>query len=399
MSSRDFGPDDLEPPILEVVLEPGDLLFMPRGFVHSARTVGAAPGGGGAGSGSTSGGAGASKKRGGGVGGGGGGGDGASLHLTISAGQRHAWADLLENMLPHAQHVAAETHTALRRSLPHDALAVLGVAHDDDGDDDGEADDADDDDGVDGDDGDGARRGRDGLAWRRRRRAELRAALRTRLMRVVEAALDSFDDAADQFAKTFVAGRLPPLLSVREERRTGAAGAAAPAIAPDTRLRMVRGGGAIARLVIEDGAAVVYHCLENARASGAAAPPAPLAFELDDAPAIEALLRAHPQPVRVADLPHPPHEDVEDKVAVATALFQEGFLYALDADEEPDDSDEEDEGGEEEDEGGDEGDDEPDDDDEADGGADDDNDDDDDDDDSDEGGGGGGFIRHPSKMR
>jgi len=39
-----------------------------------------------------------------------------------------------------------------------------------------------------------------------------------------------------------------------------------------------------------------------------------LQFELDDAPAIEALLSAYPQPVTVSDLPHPPSEDLEDKV-------------------------------------------------------------------------------------
>lgn len=40
----------------------------------------------------------------------------------------------------------------------------------------------------------------------------------------------------------------------------------------------------------------------------------PLQFELDDAPAIEVLLAAYPEPVRVYDLPHPPTEDLEDKV-------------------------------------------------------------------------------------
>lgn len=44
-------------------------------------------------------------------------------------------------------------------------------------------------------------------------------------------------------------------------------------------------------------------------------PNSPLQFELDDAPAIEALLSAYPEPVKVADLPHPPTEDLDDKVS------------------------------------------------------------------------------------
>lgn len=36
----------------------------------------------------------------------------------------------------------------------------------------------------------------------------------------------------------------------------------------------------------------------------------PLEFELDDGPAIEALLLAFPEPIAVADLPHPSEEMV-----------------------------------------------------------------------------------------
>ena len=46
----------------------------------------------------------------------------------------------------------------------------------------------------------------------------------------------------------------------------------------------------------------------------------PLQFELDDAPAIEVLLSAYPEPVRVYDLPHPPTEDLEDKVQCAMVV-------------------------------------------------------------------------------
>lgn len=48
-------------------------------------------------------------------------------------------------------------------------------------------------------------------------------------------------------------------------------------------------------------------------------------FELDDGPTIEGLLRAYPEGVTVSDLEHP-GEELEDKVAIADALFREGFL-------------------------------------------------------------------------
>ena len=51
-----------------------------------------------------------------------------SLHVTISASQHHSWADLLHVALPQALDLAAERHLSLRRNLPHDMLAHLGVA-------------------------------------------------------------------------------------------------------------------------------------------------------------------------------------------------------------------------------------------------------------------------------
>lgn len=63
------------------------------------------------------------------------------------------------------------------------------------------------------------------------------------------------------------------------------------------------------------------------------APLNPMEFDLDDGPAIEALLDAYPSPVVVMDLPHP-SEELEDKVSVAQALFKEGFLLRVEESEE-----------------------------------------------------------------
>jgi hypothetical protein len=52
-------------------------------------------------------------------------------------------------------------------------------------------------------------------------------------------------------------------------------------------------------------------------------------FELDDGPAIEALLAAYPEAVTVSDLEHP-SEELDDKLGVAQALYKEGFLLIAD---------------------------------------------------------------------
>lgn len=55
----------------------------------------------------------------------------------------------------------------------------------------------------------------------------------------------------------------------------------------------------------------------------------PLVFELDDGPAIEELISAHPNGVVVNELSHS-SEELEDKLALAQALFKEGFLLIMD---------------------------------------------------------------------
>jgi len=64
-SSRDFVDAEIGGSLLDVVLEPGDLLYLPRGTIHQAESL---P-------------------------------DGSSLHLTVSADHQRSWADLLEASL------------------------------------------------------------------------------------------------------------------------------------------------------------------------------------------------------------------------------------------------------------------------------------------------------------
>ncbi|CAN0196904.1 unnamed protein product [Pylaiella littoralis] len=274
LSSPNLTDEQVGEPVLEVVLEPGDLLYFPRGWAHQAETVG----------------------------------DEASLHITVSAMQGNCWADLVEGLVPQAVASAIQANQGMRSGLPRDYLEYMGVVHSDEED---------------------------------RRRDLFKAKMRKKLGLIVEEALELLDAAADQMGKRFISDRLPPVLEESEEA-SSVVEKGEGMITPLTKLRLVRRG--CARLLLEDGVAVVYHCMDNSRVHHGNAM-SPLQFELDDAPALEVLLSAYPRPITVSDLPHPPAEDLEDKVGIAAALFKEGFLLIVDDDEDDDESGDSDGGG------------------------------------------------------
>lgn len=101
VSSEDFTTQELEgvQPVLDIVLEEGDLLYMPRGWIHQACTI---------------------KDD-----------NEHSLHLTVSAMQQWAWIDLLDVIVPEALENAAmdETSSTLREGLPRGFLEYMGVMY------------------------------------------------------------------------------------------------------------------------------------------------------------------------------------------------------------------------------------------------------------------------------
>jgi len=271
---------------MDIVLSPGDLLYMPRGWIHQACTL--------------EGGVSKSKD------------DGHSLHLTVSAMQQWAWVDLLEVLLPEALNAAAnsEASTALREGLPRNFLDYMGAIHDeskesevlkmarkDDPSDAGQATDV------------------------KAAQEAFRVEAKNRIMRVAKEAIEMLDAACDQMGKQFITSCQPPALTATEKRTTSLAQTNAVKILPDMMVRLLRPG--IARLVLEDGMAVVYHCMDNSRVYHEK-PVSPMEFETDDAPAIEQLLKTlEPHWICVADLYH---DTIEDKVGVVQALYDEGIL-------------------------------------------------------------------------
>ena len=92
-SSPNFSRDELPgAPILEATLRAGDVLVLPRGTIHEARSV---P-------------------------------DAHSLHITFSAGYHSAVADFLQHALPAAVEKAARSHVEMRRSVPMDLFDFAG---------------------------------------------------------------------------------------------------------------------------------------------------------------------------------------------------------------------------------------------------------------------------------
>lgn len=97
-SSSDYGSGEAGELMLETTLQPGHLLYLPRGTAHSAATASAT----------------------------------ASLHVTISVCHRRTWADLLALALPAALEAAAAETVDLRRSLPIGSTRTMGLAHEGD---------------------------------------------------------------------------------------------------------------------------------------------------------------------------------------------------------------------------------------------------------------------------
>jgi len=269
-----------------------------------------------------------------------------SLHLTVSIMQNWSWVDLLELVMPEAMEAAAKstTSTSLREGLPRNFLSYMGAIHDLEDDDDDALPEGlkqlaklQNESSAKGDDGNNNNaedsNNEDAEEKRRSRHVRLmqtkfRAEAKKKVMRICKEAMGMLDAACDQIAKRFLSDRLPPHLSNNELSLTSDNRAEnGGKIWPNTMIRLIRPN--IARLVLEDGKAVLYHCGDNSRVFHGN-PLSPMEFELDDAPAIEMILKTtDPHWICVNDLIH---GDIEDKMEIAQVLFNEGILTMLQTD-------------------------------------------------------------------
>jgi len=95
--SRDYTQDLLQEsigePMMEVLMEPGDLLYFPRGTIHQAKTVGS----------------------------------GHSTHISISTYQQNTWGDFMNHAVTQAIENALEDDVTIRSGLPINYLSMLGT--------------------------------------------------------------------------------------------------------------------------------------------------------------------------------------------------------------------------------------------------------------------------------
>ena len=97
-SSRNYHPREIKgEPVIYEILEPGDMIYMPRGWIHQGEAL---PGE-------------------------------HSLHVTISTYQKNTWGDLLEKVVPAALKQAISSDIDYRRGLPTDYKLFMGLQHSD----------------------------------------------------------------------------------------------------------------------------------------------------------------------------------------------------------------------------------------------------------------------------
>lgn len=96
-SSGNLNADEIGEPIFEKILEPGDLLYFPRGTIHQAHTV---PGH-------------------------------HSLHITLSVYQKMSFGDLMEQLVPLTLQNAINSDIEFRRGLPVNIWNCMGFVHSD----------------------------------------------------------------------------------------------------------------------------------------------------------------------------------------------------------------------------------------------------------------------------
>ncbi|XP_059176913.1 ribosomal oxygenase 1-like [Physella acuta] len=93
-SSKNFSQSEIGEPILDTVLEAGDLLYFPRGTIHQGDAT-----------------------------------DEHSLHITVSCYQLNTWGDLLQKLLPAAIEMALQESVEFREGLPRNYLSYMGIVN------------------------------------------------------------------------------------------------------------------------------------------------------------------------------------------------------------------------------------------------------------------------------
>ncbi|XP_015787900.1 ribosomal oxygenase 1 [Tetranychus urticae] len=263
-SSKNFKRDELKaPPILTVELEPGDMLYFPRGFIHEAQAV-----------------------------------EGEhSLHITLSAAQKNTYGDLLEIMLPVALQTAMEEDKTFRESLPTNYLQYMGVVHQDD-----------------------LNSNRDvfvskvkNLMTKLISHINVDSAVDQMSKRMLRESLPPVLTAQEKRSSIHGSGEFWDADSATVEGGIE--------LAPETSIRLLRYG--IVRLVMEEDAIRLYHNMENSYDPNQEIESQYVEIDSNLAPAIDYLVKNYPNYVEISSLPL---EKLDEKLEISNLLFDKGLI-------------------------------------------------------------------------
>lgn len=261
-SSGNFSEEEIGEPILDVVLEPGDLLYFPRGTIHQGKALE----------------------------------DVHSLHITVSCYQKNTWGDLLEKLVPRALQVAIDEDVEFRKGLPRDYMNYMGIANSDI---------------------DSAPR----KAFLRKVQQ-----LMTKLISYapVDAASDQMAKQFIHDSLPPVLSEAEKSCSVHgdgerwDKDKQCVVGAAE--MEPDTMIKIIRKG--VLRLLTEDDDVRIYHSLDNARVYHGNEPQY-IDISAEAGPAVEYLIHSYPDFVTIDSLPL---GTLDEKIAIASVLYDHGLL-------------------------------------------------------------------------
>ncbi|KAH8392949.1 hypothetical protein KR200_001325, partial [Drosophila serrata] len=262
-SSGNYKQEELGEPILDEVLEAGDVLYFPRGTVHQAITDK----------------------------------DQHSLHITLSVYQQQAYANLMEQLMPHVLQRAVKQSLAMRRGLPLHTWQNMGFVH-----------------------------GTDHNRTRNHFIKDVQEMVQKHMVPTEK----EIDWAVDQVAKKFQHEALPPTIKPEEQVRTVFGSRTSRdkkgyaicdyELTDQTSIRLLRAN--ILRLVSSEDSLRIYYYVDNAleyckyEANF-------MEIEPSDAGAVQTLIKAYPAYIKVSLLPL---KSADRRIEAATALWERGLL-------------------------------------------------------------------------
>lgn len=267
VSSGNFSAEEIGECVQDVILEPGDLLYFPRGWIHQANTV---PG-----------------QR--------------SLHITLSVYQKTSYADLIEELAKKTFKNAFESDVLFREGLPLDIWNEFGAVFSGDRESDRRI---------------NIKNRIKGLFHRLIDHIDLDDAVDRMAIKFQHDALPPILSGAEEQRTTY--GTKP--ISKRNGKLEY------PEPNPDTEVRLLR--ARIVRLVNIDNVHQLHYYSDNSKEYHQIDANF---LELEDEYSVDIakrLIRAYPDYVRVSDLCD---DDVDEAVTVVRALWGRGLLMTKDA--------------------------------------------------------------------